>query len=78
MKRLSPQAVKLRLTQGSEIAFLDIREHGQYGEGHPFFAVPLPYSRLEIDAPRLLAREAVPIVLLDDGDGVAERASRQR
>jgi len=77
MKRLSPQQVKPRLTSGGEIAFLDIREHGQYGEGHPFFAVPMPYSRLEIDAPRLLPRRTVPIVLLDDGDGVAEKAARR-
>lgn len=77
MKWLSPAEVKRRLTAGGEIAFLDVREHGQYGEGHPFFAVPLPYSRLEIDTPRLLPGKTVPIVLLDDGDGVAERAVRR-
>ena len=75
MNRLSPHDVKPRLTGGGEIAFLDVREHGQYGEGHPFFAVPLPYSRLEIDAPRLLPCKAVPVILLDDGDGVAEKAA---
>ncbi len=77
MRRLSPQQVKPRLTAGGEIAFLDIREHGQYGEGHPFLAVPLPYSRLEVEAPRLLPRKTVPVVLLDDGDGVAEKAARR-
>ena len=77
MKRLSPQEVKPRLTAGGEIAFLDIREHGLYGEGHTFFAIPLPYSRLEIEAPRLLPRKTVPIVLLDDGDEVAVRAARR-
>ena len=77
MERLSPQDVKPRLTDGGEIAFLDVREHGQYGEGHPFFAVPLPYSRLEIDAPRLLPCKAAPVVVLDDGDGVAEKAARR-
>jgi len=77
MEWLSPAEVKRRLTAGGEIAFLDVREHGQYGEGHPFFAVPLPYSRLEIDAPRVLPCSTVPVVLLDngDGDGVAERAA---
>jgi len=77
MKRLSPQEIKPRLTAGGEISFLDIREHGQYGEGHPFFAVPLPYSRLEIEAPRLLPRKNVSIVLIDNGDGVAEKAARR-
>ncbi len=75
MQRLAPHDVKPRLTEGAEIAFLDVREHGQYGEGHPFFAMPLPYSRLEIDAPRLLPGKAVPIVLLDDNDGVVEKAA---
>ena len=74
MQRLVPHEIKPRLT-GGEIAFLDVREHGRYGEGHPFFAAPLPYSLLEIDAPRLLPRAAVPIVLLDDNDGVAEKAA---
>lgn len=77
MQRISPRDVKSRLTADGEIAFLDVREHGQYGEGHPFFAVPLPYSRLEIDAPRLLPRKTVDIVLLDDGDGVADKAARR-
>jgi len=72
MKRLSPREVKPRLAAGGEIAFLDVREQGQYGEGHPFFATPLPYSWLEIGAPALLPRRTVPVVLLDDGDGVAE------
>lgn len=75
MESLSPRDVKLQLAESGEVAFLDVREHGQYGEGHPFFAVPLPYSRLEIDAPRLLPRNAVPIVLLDAADGVAEKAA---
>ncbi len=75
MKFLPPQEVKPRLTGGGEIAFLDVREQGQYGEGHPFFATPLPYSRLEIGAPALLPRRSAPIVLLDDGDGVAEKAA---
>jgi rhodanese-related sulfurtransferase len=77
MRWLPAQEVKTRLTAGGEIAFLDVREHGQYGEGHPFFAAPLPYSRLEIDAPRLLPRKTAPIILLADGDGVAEKATRR-
>jgi rhodanese-related sulfurtransferase len=77
VKPLPPQEVKPLLTAGGEIAFLDVREHGQYGAGHPFFATPLPYSWLETGAPALLPRRTVPIVLLDDGDGVAEKAARR-
>lgn len=71
---LDPASTRAFLGDGAEIALLDVREPGQYGEGHPFLAVNLPYSRLELDAPRLLPRHDVRIVLLDAGDGVAERA----
>ncbi len=67
--------LKRWLHDSDEIALFDVREHGQYGEGHPFYAVPLPYSRLELDAPRLAPRADVRIVLADDGDGVAQRAA---
>ncbi len=77
MRWLTPHDAKPLLTDGGEIAFLDVRESGQYAAGHPFFAVPLPYSRLEIEAPALLPRRSVCIVLIDDGDGVAEKAGRR-
>jgi rhodanese-related sulfurtransferase len=64
-----------RLHDGGEIALLDIREAGQFGEAHPLFATPCPYSRLEILAPRLVPRRTAPVLLLDAGDGVAERAA---
>ncbi|GAB7548274.1 rhodanese-like domain-containing protein [Cupriavidus sp. 8B] len=75
----SIDAVTLRgwLNDGQPLALFDVREHGQYGEGHPFFAVPLPYSRLELDVARLAPRLAERIVLFDDGDGVAERAAQR-
>ncbi|MES2188036.1 MAG: rhodanese-like domain-containing protein [Pseudomonadota bacterium] len=65
------------LQDGSEIALLDVREHGQYGEGHPFLAVHLPYSRLELEAGRLVPRLATRIVVFDDGppSDVAPRAA---
>jgi len=77
MRRLSPEAAKELLTGNEEIAFVDVREHGQYGEGHPFFVVNLPYSRLELDVPDLIPRTAVKVLLLDDNDGVAEKAARR-
>src|SRR5436305_4950621 len=65
------------LGDGGEIAFLDVREEGQHGAGHPLLAVNLPYSRLEIDIGRLVPRPSCRVVLVDDGDGVAERAVRR-
>jgi rhodanese-related sulfurtransferase len=76
-KRVSAQAVKWALSGGGEIALLDVREHGQYGEGHPFFSVSVPFSRLEVEAPRLVPRLATSVIVFDDADGVAERASAQ-
>lgn len=74
---LSAQRTRDWLNDGQEVALLDLREAGQFGEGHPFFAIPLPYSRLELDARRLLPRLDVRVVLLDDGDGVAERGAHR-
>ena len=53
---ISPRVLKEWLHDGSEIALLDVREHGQFGESHLFYAVPLPYSRLELDIGRLVPR----------------------
>ena len=65
------------LNDGAEIALLDVREAGQFGEGHPFFAIPAAYSQLENDVPRLVPRRDTRVVLLDAGDGVAERAAHR-
>lgn len=62
-------ALKKELASGQELALVDVREQGQYGEGHPFHAVPLAYSRLELDAGRLIPNFTVSVVLLDDGGG---------
>jgi len=71
------EEAKRRLHSAGEIAFLDVREAGEFGEGHPLFAVPCPYSRLEILVPALVPNRRVPVLLLDGGDGVAERAARR-
>ncbi|WP_421706581.1 rhodanese-like domain-containing protein [Algihabitans sp.] len=75
VKYVSAETVKPQLTDGGEIAFIDVREHGQYGEGHPFFSVNLPYSLLETRAEALLPCRSVRCILFDDGDGVAETAA---
>lgn len=69
--------LKRWLSDGGEIALLDVREHGQYGEGHLFFAVPLPYSVFELKLAALVPNPRVRLVLYDDNDGVAERALRR-
>lgn len=74
---LPATTVRQWLNDGEEVALLDVREAGQFGEGHPFFAIPAAYSRLELDVPYLVPRRHTRIVLLDAGDGVAERAAER-
>lgn len=50
------------LHDGQEIALLDVREHGQYGEAHLFYAVNAPYSRLEFEVARLVPRKTTRVV----------------
>jgi rhodanese-related sulfurtransferase len=76
-EQIPPQILKTWLSDGSEIALLDVREAGQFGEAHPFFAVPLPYSRFELGLPQLVPNPAVRLVFCDDGDGVAARAAKR-
>ncbi len=70
--------LKQWLHEGREIALLDVREHGQYGESHLFYAAPVPYSRLEVDIVRLAPRRSGRVVVYDEGgdDDVAARAVR--
>lgn len=72
---IDPREAKRRVHSGSEIAFLDVREAGEFGEGHPLFSVPCPYSRLEPIVGALVPNKGVPLLLIDGGDGVAERAA---
>ena len=71
------QTVRQWLGGGGEVAFLDVREDGQHGAGHPLLAVSAPYSRLELMIGQLVPRHSCMVVLVDDGDGVAEKAARR-
>ena len=73
--QIDAATLKAGLSDGAEIALIDVREAGQFGAGHLFFAVPVPYSRFEIELPRLVPNPAVRLVLHDGGDGVAEKAA---
>jgi rhodanese-related sulfurtransferase len=63
------------LLDKQEIAFVDVREEGQHGSGHPLLAVNLPYSRLETEVGALVPRRDVRLLLIDDGDDVAQHAA---
>jgi rhodanese-related sulfurtransferase len=60
---------------GQEIAILDLREELIFSHGHLLHARSLPLSRLELRMARLVPRHDTRVVLCDDADGLAERAS---
>ena len=73
---IDPASLKRWLHDGEEIALLDVREHGEYGEAHLFYAVPLPFSRFEVDIERLVPRRSCRVVMYDCGkSGVAGKAA---
>ena len=59
VKSISSKNLKPMLTAEAEIAFLDVREFGQYGEGHPFFSVHVGYSTIEVEVRLLVPRRAI-------------------
>jgi rhodanese-related sulfurtransferase len=74
--RVSARQLKTMLHADREIALIDVREAGQFGQSHLLFATPLPYSRLELDVGALVPRHSAPVVLCDDGElGVAKLAA---
>src|SRR6185312_7153123 len=64
------------ISSGREVAFIDVREEGQFGEGHPLLAVNAPYSRLELVIRNLVPRLATCVALIGD-NGVAEKSARR-
>jgi rhodanese-related sulfurtransferase len=64
-----------RATPGRELAIVDAREEGEFGTSHLFWAAMLPLSRLELSARTLVPRSSVPIVVTDDGRGLAQAAA---
>jgi rhodanese-related sulfurtransferase/predicted metal-dependent enzyme (double-stranded beta helix superfamily) len=72
---VSSREVKAMLRDGGELALLDVREEGVFARSHLLFATPLPLSRLELDLAALVPRRSTRIVLIDDADGLADRAA---
>src|SRR5215204_6453372 len=74
-KPLDPRAVKAMLSDGRELALIDLREELIFSRGHLLFARSVPLSRLELKFARLVPRPGTRVVLCDDGDGLVERAA---
>jgi rhodanese-related sulfurtransferase len=69
--------IRAVLLDRQEIALLDVREEHPHAQAHPLFAANFPLSHLELDAYTKLPRRGVPIVTLDDGEGLAEVAAKK-
>ena len=74
MRPLDPHAVKAMLADGQELALIDLREELTYSQNHLLWARSVPLSRLELNFARLVPRRATRIVLIDEADGLVERA----
>ena len=72
---VTPAALKAMLTDGGELALIDLREELIYSRNHLLWARSVPLSRLELEFARLVPRRATRIVLIDDNDGLIERAA---
>ena len=77
---ITPDALAVRLTDGGEIAVLDVRAEAPFLAGHLLLAVNTPLDRLLDLAPGFVPRRSTPLVLCDDGDGgdgVARQAAER-
>lgn len=78
VKTITPSVLKSWLHDGNEIALLDVREHGEYGEAHLFYVVSTPYSKLEAETARMVKRKNVRIVLVDEDGGTLVSNAAQK
>lgn len=75
-KTWTAQQLHTALADGQEIALIDVRETGIYAEGHLFWAVSAPLSRLELTIDALVPRRSTRIVLVDSDGTLAARAAQ--
>jgi len=68
--------VRAALLARHEIALLDVREEDPFAQAHPLFAANLPWGRIELDAWTRIPRLDTPIVVYDNGEGLAHAAAR--
>jgi rhodanese-related sulfurtransferase len=75
LRPLDARALKAMLSDGAELALVDLREELIFSQNHLLFARSVPLSRLELKFANLVPRRSTRIVLCDDGDGLVERAA---
>ncbi|MEC3949590.1 rhodanese-like domain-containing protein [Sphingobium sp. HWE2-09] len=71
----TPQDIRRALLVGSEIAIIDVREEHEFAQGHPLFAAQIPLRRIDEEARWRIPRLATPIIVYDNGEGLARKAA---
>ena len=76
-QKISPSELKQWLNDGDELALLDVREQGVFGQGHLLLASSAPLSHLELRIGDLLPWRHTRIVVTDGGndDTLAKNAA---
>lgn len=76
MKNIESAQLRDALKNGDEIALLDVREQGEFGQCHLFHANNTPLSRMELEISRLVPRKSTSITLTSAGlPGLCEDAA---
>jgi rhodanese-related sulfurtransferase len=75
IRPIEPAVLKTMLGDGHELAVIDLREELTFSQRHLLWARSVSLSRLELRVARLVPRRATRIVLIDDGEGLDERAA---
>ncbi len=69
--------IRQALLAEQELALVDVREEAIYATGHPLFAANLPLSKLETEIFSRIPRRNTPLVVYDDGEGLARIAAER-
>ncbi len=72
---VTPAEVRSMISDGGELALIDVREELIFSRSHLLLARSVPLSRLELKFATLVPRKSTRIVLCDDDDGLAKRAA---
>ncbi|MGF9567234.1 rhodanese-like domain-containing protein [Neorhizobium sp. BT27B] len=76
-KTISIETFRTWLADGQELAVLDIRQPEEVGYASPLFATNLPAAKVKGDIGRFVPRPVTRTVLLDGGDGQAQRLASE-
>ena len=73
---IDAKALRDAFDDGAELAVIDVREEGVFGRSHLLRAVNIPLSVLELRIRDLVPRAAIRLVVIDDEDGLSQRACK--